>query len=464
MRPVWGKHMRIDLSGATPVPADEEGADGALQIELPAPPAIPLPPIPSGPTLDDPRPEPPVPEPEPNYAGVWPCEVTKVYYDKADTNFWNEAGAKRLDGLDIRAIDARAVRPTVITESLVYGERHYFHGVLPDEMCPDQQAHHVAASDTVWVTHSPDGHDYFRTRYEPFFGAVVPNSETAYGSVHNDYVSVRQQQLQGNPGSDNYAGPLLSDMYATDEFTQGGFIFPRPGGAVVGSHYIDYHFVLPLRRLVDNSLQHHGLIKGDQVLVFQRGRYLFCMADKRSGEWCVITSEGLGSEADYEDNRYWVKRVNCNNDSGSVSVRSTWATGAAGAFTATNLAEQAGSTHDLPTGGETHVWVRPELDVQDPPVTHYVFSQKPSGDKLQWTTATTTPGSATGDNAFQGSTVGTLHVYEWADRSVEHRIEGTAGATGDRIGWLWDATGMIPGDGVARRVAVVHPHKAVVID
>lgn len=100
--------------------------------------------------------------------------------------------------------------------------------------------------------------------------------------------------------------------------------------------------------------------------------------------FCVITAKGPKGEEDWDDERYWVKRVYCSNvigDSdykmgvGNYSTKDDrWRH-----MAATNLAEKEGQTHGLAHG--TYGFVFFAYDRQDPPVKHCYFMAMP---RVEW--------------------------------------------------------------------------------
>ncbi|HRR83305.1 MAG TPA: hypothetical protein P5118_24245, partial [Planctomycetota bacterium] len=94
----------------------------------------------------------------------------------------------------------------------------------------------------------------------------------------------------------------------------------------------------------------------------------------------VIVDEGPSAEADYTDERYWVKRTHVSTSDGDQDSQITLTTLAGDHVryrhvTATNLAELATNTHHVAIG--TFVWVVKVRDESDPPVERFLFTCTP---------------------------------------------------------------------------------------
>lgn len=87
----------------------------------------------------------------------------------------------------------------------------------------------------------------------------------------------------------------------------------------------------------------------------------------------IMTTDSTGEEADYTDERYWVKEQYNNNSSGDNTDAVTFTARSSPLWvTATNTYEISGGTHDLDSGIIVQVWTI--KDVQTSPVTRYIFS------------------------------------------------------------------------------------------
>lgn len=104
-----------------------------------------------------------------------------------------------------------------------------------------------------------------------------------------------------------------------------------------------------------------------------------------------IMDEGPDSEADYADERYWVKQIYVSDAAGDHTAQWTPAemtttedtpAGLGLYVTATNLAELADNTHDLADGEYAHVYRT--RDSQTPGVVRYFFTSKIAA-AVEWT-------------------------------------------------------------------------------
>lgn len=89
--------------------------------------------------------------------------------------------------------------------------------------------------------------------------------------------------------------------------------------------------------------------------------------------WGKIQSAGPDGEADYSDERYWVKQQYCSNASGDNTAAVSFSDKTNGRWvTATNICEMADGSHDI--DADTIVPVFAIKDIQTSRVTRYVFS------------------------------------------------------------------------------------------
>jgi hypothetical protein len=98
--------------------------------------------------------------------------------------------------------------------------------------------------------------------------------------------------------------------------------------------------------------------------------------------YAKVMTEGPSAEADYDDERYWIKRVIITNNDGDQTARTTWdhPTNAAYHMTATNLAEHETRSHAVPSDSIVYAWPLPDARVTEdatPPTVYWVFSQVP---------------------------------------------------------------------------------------
>ncbi|HUU93172.1 MAG TPA: hypothetical protein VM238_18415 [Phycisphaerae bacterium] len=374
-------------------------------------------------------------------SGVYPARVLKVYYDKTDATYWT-AGVRK-DKLDRRAIDVMLVDPYNYDCSFVTDRPRTLHGVMPDEVCPDQDAYHAVEGDIVWVKHTGYG-DWFRTRWEPFVGSVT--------TVAASYVDVRMLKLVGDPDAAGFNGASLTELAATPTGTY--YRNLRPGASVTDAIHYDFKYVRPLASLNNEP---HQLQADDRVLVFQRGRYMLCVVDRALGWWGEITTAGPGGAANYADARYWVIHVEDQSAAGSAHSSPTMVA-VASPITATNLGELDAGTHDVNSG--VMVWVRRSLDQQASPVCRLVFSAAPGGGiaaSLQWAliTSAATPTINQGWNRlnaangspvecdYDGTNPGAAVVLKLRDHggSVQPKLGPASASSPCVIGYFEDDAG-----------------------
>jgi len=108
----------------------------------------------------------------------------------------------------------------------------------------------------------------------------------------------------------------------------------------------------------------------------------------------AVMTEGPAAEADYDDERYWIKRVVVTNSDGDQTARLDWDWPAQAAYhvTATNLAEWETQSHAVPSCSIVYAWPLPDARPQDtgtPPTIHWVFSQVPPAWRPARVTAST---------------------------------------------------------------------------
>lgn len=146
----------------------------------------------------------------------------------------------------------------------------------------DQRAYYAEADDPVLVITGRDGRAYYLPDNTPFIGIVAQNSETAstkeavFGGAGNITIKVTRQLITGNPTT--------------------GFPTFTPISAVTYDH------VYPIADVG----QHHGYRIGDTVLCFRRGMYMFCLPNRGTYHGRIVAA-GPNSEADFTDERYWVR-------------------------------------------------------------------------------------------------------------------------------------------------------------
>ena len=328
--------MELDLQA---IP-DDDAKEFTFDLSAP-PPAVPtdIPPLPGVDMSDDKAVSPEIVHPltfadtqmaSPVMIGTydsWCGKVTKVYDDDADSE-WGEKGVVEVrrsapywsgSTLGLDELPPAESQPQRATE-------HAF--PLP---VPDQQSYRVATGDPVVVIAGRDGKCYYISDDRPFVGVVAQNpddastKETNFGGAGNITIKVTRQFMTGDPTD---GVPTLANIST-----------------------LTYDYVYPLTA----TGQHHGHRKGDYVLCFRRGEYVFCLPN-RGVYHGKITTTGPASEADLTDDQYWVSLVAGNvTYTGDVNVW-TWGTDAT-LFTvcASNLAERADGTHTAATGTEVIV-------------------------------------------------------------------------------------------------------------
>ncbi len=90
----------------------------------------------------------------------------------------------------------------------------------------------------------------------------------------------------------------------------------------------------------------------------------------------IVTTGPLGTEADYTDERYWVKEQYVSNTTGDSTTATTFADKTNPLHvTATNIAEITGSTHNIASGEIIPVWI--VKDAGDPKTVRYITRGAP---------------------------------------------------------------------------------------
>ncbi len=128
---------------------------------------------------------------------------------------------------------------------------------------------------------------------------------------------------------------------------------------------------LDLNTLIESS-NRLSKIRAGRGIVFENNM----VHHKKDCFYATIEALGPDSEADYADERYWLKEQYVSNSSGSSTVAVTFADKTDGLHvTATNIAEITGGTHNL--SADTYIKVYIVRDVQTPQVVRYIFDREP---------------------------------------------------------------------------------------
>jgi hypothetical protein len=81
------------------------------------------------------------------------------------------------------------------------------------------------------------------------------------------------------------------------------------------------------------------------------------ISHKKDMFYGVIVAAGPASEANYTDERYWIKEQYCNNSTGANTEAVTFTNKATPLhITATNINEIVASSHSVATGAYVQVW------------------------------------------------------------------------------------------------------------
>lgn len=153
----------------------------------------------------------------------------------------------------------------------------------------DQAGYLISVGDIVTCVTGRDGRIWYFNDELPFVGQVVKAdgddaTEDNTGGAGLTTLTVRRQSLSGDPDNVLFAGAALAGLLG-------------PLGAE-----IRYSNVL----VIKSPTSHHGYRVGDYVWVQRRGRYYFVVPARETFTAFVVDA-GPGGEADFADNRYWVR-------------------------------------------------------------------------------------------------------------------------------------------------------------
>uniref|UniRef100_A0A6M3IKN0 Uncharacterized protein n=1 Tax=viral metagenome TaxID=1070528 RepID=A0A6M3IKN0_9ZZZZ len=228
---------------------------------------------------------------------AWLGVVAKVFYDAADGLLANvrTVSTTRSDVVwdatynqpSGKAVPSAASQPQRTIEAcLPWPPRH------------DQQKYHVAVGDIVTVFGGRDGRCWFLTDELPWWGVVVKAAaddatEDNVGGAGLKTLTIRRQILSGDPDGGAFSGAAFYPCAGTS------YDLKDAAGAT-----LVYSDVL----VVCQTGQQHGYRVGELVEVTRRGRYLFALPARESFH-AVLVSTGPTAEADFTDERYWVREV-----------------------------------------------------------------------------------------------------------------------------------------------------------
>ena len=123
-----------------------------------------------------------------------------------------------------------------------------------------------------------------------------------------------------------------------------------------------------------NLLKRIQHIRGGPKISVTQGPSGVLISHAKDCFFADIQALGPDSEADYEDERYWVQEQYVSNTATDTTEAVTLAAKTAPLHvTATNLAEIAGSTHSVAAGEYVKVYI--VRDANSPKTTRYIFSR-----------------------------------------------------------------------------------------
>lgn len=235
--------------------------------------------------------------------------------------------------------------------------------------CVDQAAYFGKPGEPVLVLTGRDGRAYYLPDTAPFIGVLQSRGSTKeanFGGSGNQTITVVRRIMSGDPTSQ---APTFTD---TDPVVEYQYVYPIvPAG------------------------QHHGHRVGDTVLCFRRGMYIFCLP-ARAVWHGKIAATGPASEADFDDERYWVEILTVNiaytGDTNLWNWKADGAVPAAfplGKIEAANMAEITAETHSVAAG--TEVLVTLMADTTGTARPYFVFTH--SNTSVKWGVPKIDPGT-----------------------------------------------------------------------